>query len=347
MKKILITGAAGFIGYSLVKKLIQMGEYNIVGLDIINDYYDVNLKYGRLQQLGISKDSLTSGEFSSSATSKNFRFIKLDLQNRNELNELLEKEKFDVVCNLAAQAGVRYSIDHPFSYIESNIVGFMNLLEAARQNTVKHFVYASSSSVYGMSNTVPYSESQQVDNPISLYAATKKSNELMAHSYSKLYQLPTTGIRFFTVYGPWGRPDMAPFLFMDAIAKSKTIKVFNHGNLERDFTYIDDIISGLISIIKNNASTNQIPYEIFNLGNAAPIKLMDFIGTLERVIGRIATKEYCEMQPGDVYQTYADMTKFKANYGYKPSVNIEQGLRKTYEWYQNYLKKLSQNPDNV
>ena len=307
MKKILVTGAAGFIGYSLVKQLIAMGDYSIVGLDNINDYYDVNLKYGRLQQLGIDRLAVADGELISSTDSSNFRFIKLDLQARNELNELMDAEQFDIVCNLAAQAGVRYSIDHPFAYVESNLVGYMNLLEAARQCHVKHFVYASSSSVYGLSNSVPYSESQQVDNPISLYAATKKSNELMAHSYSKLYKLPTTGIRFFTVYGPWGRPDMAPFLFMDAIVKDKTIKVFNHGNLERDFTYIDDIIHGLLSVINTQPSTNEIPYELYNLGNSSPVKLMDFIGTMEQVTGRIASKEYCDMQPGDVYQTYADM----------------------------------------
>ncbi len=338
MKKILVTGAAGFIGYSLVKQLIAMGDYSIVGLDNINDYYDVNLKYGRLQQLGIDRLAVADGELISSTDSSNFRFIKLDLQARNELNELMDAEQFDIVCNLAAQAGVRYSIDHPFAYVESNLVGYMNLLEAARQCHVKHFVYASSSSVYGLSNSVPYSESQQVDNPISLYAATKKSNELMAHSYSKLYKLPTTGIRFFTVYGPWGRPDMAPFLFMDAIVKDKTIKVFNHGNLERDFTYIDDIIHGLLSVINTQPSTNEIPYELYNLGNSSPVKLMDFIGTMEQVTGCIASKEYCDMQPGDVYQTYADMTKFEARFGYKPAVNIQQGLSEMYKWYQSFYR---------
>jgi len=336
MKKILVTGAAGFIGYSLVKQLIAMGDYSIVGLDNINDYYDVNLKYGRLQQLGIDRLAVTDGQLRMSTVSSNFRFIKLDLQARNELNELMEAEQFDIVCNLAAQAGVRYSIDHPFAYVESNLVGYMNLLEAARQCHVKHFVYASSSSVYGLSNSVPYSESQQVDNPISLYAATKKSNELMAHSYSKLYKLPTTGIRFFTVYGPWGRPDMAPFLFMDALVKDKTIKVFNHGNLERDFTYIDDIIHGLVSVISTQPSAHEIPYELYNLGNSSPVKLMDFIGTMEQVTGRIASKEYCDMQPGDVYQTYADMTKFESRYGYKPAVNIQQGLSEMYKWYQSF-----------
>jgi UDP-glucuronate 4-epimerase len=336
MKKILVTGAAGFIAYSLVKQLIAQGSYSIVGLDNINDYYDVNLKYGRLQQLGIARESIVDAELCTSTLSTNFRFIKLDLQARAELNELMEKEQFDTVCNLAAQAGVRYSIDHPFAYVESNLVGFMNLLEASRQCAIKHFVFASSSSVYGMSNRVPYSESQQVDNPISLYAATKKSNELMAHSYSKLYQLPTTGIRFFTVYGPWGRPDMAPYLFMDAIEQNRTIKVFNHGNLERDFTYIDDIVQGLISVIGSPASASEIPYDIYNLGNSSPVKLMDFIGAMERVTGHQTQKEYCEMQAGDVYQTYADMTKFEARYGYKPQVGIEQGLRWMYEWYKSF-----------
>lgn len=339
MKKILVTGAAGFIGYSLVKKLITLGEYNIIGLDNINDYYDVNLKYGRLQELGIAREQILDGELIASTLSANFNFIKLDLLSRNELNELMESKQFDIVCNLAAQAGVRYSIDHPFAYVESNLVGYMNLLEAARQCGVKHFVYASSSSVYGMSNNVPYNENDQVDNPISLYAATKKSNELMAHSYSKLYQLPTTGIRFFTVYGPWGRPDMAPYLFMDAIESGRTIKVFDNGKLERDFTYIDDIINGLVNVISSPASNDEIPYEIYNLGNSSPIKLMNFISTMEHVIGKEAQKQYCDMQPGDVYQTYADMSKFEARYGYKPCVDIEQGLINMYEWYRDYIKK--------
>ncbi|MFW9598317.1 MAG: NAD-dependent epimerase/dehydratase family protein [Paludibacter sp.] len=336
MKKILVTGAAGFIGSSLVKQLIQSGGYDIVGVDNINDYYDVQLKYGRLKEIGIYEQEISESVLIKSHITDNFRFIRLDLQQREQLFDLMEKEGFDLICHLAAQAGVRYSIDHPFAYVESNLIGYMNILEAARQFKIGHFVYASSSSVYGLSNNVPYSESAQVDKPISLYAATKKSNELMAHSYSKLYNLPTTGIRFFTVYGPWGRPDMAPYLFMDAIMTGKPIKVFNHGNLERDFTYIDDIINGVMKVIEQQPPANEVPYQILNLGNSSPVRLMDFISTMEQITGREAIKEYTEMQQGDVYQTYADMQLFTGIYGYKPEIDIREGLSRMYDWYKNY-----------
>lgn len=332
MKKILVTGAAGFIGSSLVKQLIQSGGYDIVGVDNINDYYDVQLKYGRLKEIGIYEQEISESVLIKSHITDNFRFIRLDLQQREQLFDLMEKEGFDLICHLAAQAGVRYSIDHPFAYVESNLIGYMNILEAARQFKIGHFVYASSSSVYGLSNNVPYSESAQVDKPISLYAATKKSNELMAHSYSKLYNLPTTGIRFFTVYGPWGRPDMAPYLFMDAIMTGKPIKVFNHGNLERDFTYIDDIINGVMKVIEQQPPANEVPYQILNLGNSSPVRLMDFISTMEQITGREAIKEYTEMQQGDVYQTYADMQLFTGIYGYKPEIDIREGLSRMYDW---------------
>lgn len=336
MKKILVTGAAGFIGSTLIKQLIHSGGYDIVGIDNINDYYDVRLKYGRLKEIGIYEHEISESTLTESHITANFRFLRLDLQQRGQFFDLMEKEGFDLICHLAAQAGVRYSIDHPFAYVESNLIGFMNILEAARQFKIAHFVYASSSSVYGLSNQVPYTETAQVDKPISLYAATKKSNELMAHSYSKLYSLPTTGIRFFTVYGPWGRPDMAPYLFMDAIMTGKPIKVFNHGNLERDFTYIDDIINGVVKVIEQQPPVNDVPYQILNLGNSSPVRLMDFISTMEEITGREAIKEFTDMQQGDVYQTYADMQLFTEIYGYKPEVDIRTGLSRMYTWYKSY-----------
>jgi UDP-glucuronate 4-epimerase len=334
MKKILVTGAAGFIGYHIVKRLLERGD-KVVGIDNINSYYDVRLKYSRLKETGINQAEIADKKLVQSATYSHYRFIKLDLTERDELNKLFETEKFDVVCNLAAQAGVRYSIDHPFSYIESNIVGFANVLEACRQNRVEHFVYASSSSIYGMNEKVPYSENDQVDRPESLYAATKKADELMAHAYSHLYQLPTTGVRFFTVYGPWGRPDMAPFLFMKSTMNGTPIKVFNHGNLERDFTYIDDVIHGLEKII-DKPSAGQTPYKIYNIGNSSPVKLMDFIHTIETVTGKEAVKEYVGMQPGDVYRTYADVSLLEKDFGYKPQTSIQEGIEKFYEWIVSY-----------
>ncbi len=334
MKKILITGAAGFIGSYLVKRMLNRGD-EVVGIDNMNDYYDVYLKYNRLKEAGITLEPITNEKPVQSDSYSNYRFIKLDLIERDEINKLFDSEKFDIVCNLAAQAGVRYSIDHPFTYIDSNIVGFANVLEACRQHHVEHFIYASSSSIYGLNDKIPYSESDQVDTPISLYAATKKSNELMAHAYSKLYHLPTTGVRFFTVYGPWGRPDMAPFLFMKSIMNGIPIKVFNYGNLERDFTYIDDIIYGLEKIV-DAPSTNQLPYKIYNIGNSSPVKLMDFIHAIEKSTGKEAIKNYVGMQPGDVYRTYADTTLLEKDFGYKPNTTIQDGIDKFYEWYVKY-----------
>ncbi len=334
MKKILVTGAAGFIGYYLVKRLLERGD-EVIGIDNINQYYDVKLKYSRLKQTGIDQEEFTDGKFVTSKIYPKYRFLKLDLTERDRISELFQEEKFDVVCNLAAQAGVRYSIDHPFAYIDSNIVGYANILEACRQNKVTHFVYASSSSIYGLNDKVPYSEDDKVDQPVSLYAATKKSNELMAHSYSNLYNLPTTGVRFFTVYGPWGRPDMAPYLFMKSIINGDPIKVFNQGNMERDFTYIDDIIDGVVKII-DTPSKEKIPYKIYNIGNSNPVKLMDFISGIEKVTGKEAVKEYMGMQPGDVYRTYADTTHLERDFGYKPTTSIEEGIDKFYKWYVEY-----------
>jgi UDP-glucuronate 4-epimerase len=334
MKKILVTGAAGFIGYYLVKRLLERGN-EVVGIDNINQYYDVKLKYSRLKETGIYQDEIADRKSVQSSIYPHYRFIKMDLTERDGINNLFENEKFDVVCNLAAQAGVRYSIDHPFTYIDSNIVGYANILEACRQNKVGHFIYASSSSIYGLNDKIPYSEDDQVDKPVSLYAATKKANELMAHSYSHLYHLPTTGVRFFTVYGPWGRPDMAPYLFMKSIINGSPIKVFNNGNMERDFTYIDDIIDGLEKII-NAPSVGQTPYKIYNIGNSSPVKLMDFIHAIEEVSGKEAIKEYVGMQPGDVYKTFADTTHLERDFGYKPNTSIKDGIDKFYKWYVEY-----------
>jgi UDP-glucuronate 4-epimerase len=266
-----------------------------------------------------------------------YRFIKADLQDKVFIDKLFANEHFDVVCHLAAQAGVRHSIENPYAYINSNIIGFMNILEACRFYPVKHLVYASSSSVYGMNKKVPYSESDQVDSPVSLYAASKRSNELMAHTYSKLYNIPVTGVRFFTVYGPWGRPDMAPFLFMDSIVNQKPIKVFNYGKLSRDFTYIDDIIEGL-SVIINHAPVGEIPNKIYNIGAGRPVQLLDFIVAIENVTGKTAIKQMVEMQPGDVYQTYADTTALEQELHYKPHISILEGISKLYNWHLSYTK---------
>lgn len=334
MKKILVTGAAGFIGSYLVKRLLERGD-EVVGIDNINQYYDVYLKYSRLKETGIEQNDIVDRTATQSNLYSHYRFIKLDLTERDEINRLFDSEHFDVVCNIAAQAGVRYSIDHPFSYIDSNIVGFANILEACRLNQVKHLVYASSSSVYGLNNKIPYSEDDQVDTPISLYAATKKADELMAHAYSDLYHLPTTGVRFFTVYGPWGRPDMAPYIFMKSIMNGTPIKVFNNGNMERDFTYIDDIIMGLEKII-DAPPIAEIPYKIYNIGNSSPVNIMDFIHTIERVTGKEAVKEYMGMQPGDVYRTYADTSHLEIDFGYKPQTTIQKGIENFYNWYVKY-----------
>jgi UDP-glucuronate 4-epimerase len=336
--KILVTGAAGFIGSKLAYRLAQRGE-EVVGLDNMNDYYDIRLKLGRLAECGITTSSrrFIDGALHNSKLFPNYRFIRMDLADRGQMEKFFEEEKFQVVVNLAAQAGVRYSITNPYAYLDSNLVGFMNVLECCRNNNIEYLVYASSSSVYGLNEKVPFSEDDTVDNPVSLYAATKKSNELMAHAYSKLYGLPTTGLRFFTVYGPWGRPDMAPMLFATSISKGEPIKVFNNGNLSRDFTYIDDIVEGTIQVIDNRpvAETlpNKVPWRIFNIGCSKPVQLMDFINEIEQALGIEAKKIFLPMQQGDVLQTYADTSKLEKEVGYKPSTSLHDGIVKFIDWF--------------
>ena len=336
--KILVTGAAGFIGFHVARHLLERGD-EVVGLDNINDYYDVNLKYARLAETGIDRECVEYGKPVQSVRYLLYRFIKLNLEDRKELPRLFEREKFDCVINLAAQAGVRYSIENPFAYVDSNLVGFVNVLECCRHNRVQYLVYASSSSVYGANDKVPFSEDDRVDDPVSLYAATKKANELMASCYSKLYGIPATGLRFFTVYGPWGRPDMAPMLFARAIENSEPIKVFNNGDLSRDFTYIDDIVEGVIRVLdKVPESDGERRHEVYNIGCSSPVKLMDFVECLENALGKKAEKVYLPMQPGDVYQTYADTSKLEREVGYKPRVTLEEGVGEFVRWYNVNMK---------
>ncbi len=337
--KILVTGAAGFIGFHLAKKLVKEG-YEVIGLDNINDYYDVNLKYDRLKSLGILRNA--ASEYNLLAESENstgFKFIRMNLEDRENLPKLFEREKFDLVCNLAAQAGVRYSLENPEVYIDSNVVGFLNLLECCRNHHIARLIYASSSSVYGQNSKVPFSTEDRVDHPISLYAATKKSNELMAYTYSHLYNIQTIGLRFFTVYGPWGRPDMAMFLFTDAISKGEPIKVFNSGNLERDFTYIDDIVAGIVAVIEKKNINNSEKYSLFNIGNSKPVKLLDFIDQIEKKLGKEAKKEMQPMQPGDVERTWADVYSLKKEFNYNPSTSIEEGVGRFVEWFKSYYNQ--------
>jgi UDP-glucuronate 4-epimerase len=345
--KVLVTGAAGFIGYYVSKMLLERGD-EVVGFDCINDYYEVSLKYGRLNELGISREDTDSG-LAESSVYPSFRFVKGDLQDYSLLERLFQEETFDAVCNLAAQAGVRYSLENPRAYTASNIVGFLNILEACRNYPVKHLVYASSSSVFGLNEKVPFTVKDNVDHPVSLYAATKKSNELMAHSYSHLYGIPTSGLRFFTVYGPWGRPDMAPILFSRAIMSGEKIKVFNHGKMERDFTYVEDIARGVLAVIDHPAegnpgwsglnpdpSTAKAPYRVFNIGNGTPVKLMDFIGTLEKSLGKKADAVMMPMQPGDVVRTWADTDSLEKTVGYKPETSLKEGIDKFVSWFVSY-----------
>ncbi|MCF8216386.1 MAG: NAD-dependent epimerase [Chlorobium sp.] len=330
---ILVTGAAGFIGFHVCQRLLERGEC-VTGLDNLNDYYDASLKDARLERLKPYDD---------------FRFVKADLADRQAMEELFRFGKFDKVVNLAAQAGVRYSLINPYSYIDSNIQGFLNILEGCRHNGVAHLVYASSSSVYGANETMPFSVHDNVDHPLSLYAASKKANELMAHTYSHLYGMPTTGLRFFTVYGPWGRPDMALFLFTDAIINGRPIKIFNYGNHRRDFTYIDDITEGVIRTLDHTAESNpewsgfnpdpgssKAPWRVYNIGNSKPVNLMDYIGALERELGKIAEKEFLPMQPGDVPDTYADVDQLMQDVHYKPETPVEAGVRRFVAWYRDY-----------
>ncbi|MCP4465430.1 MAG: NAD-dependent epimerase [Halieaceae bacterium] len=332
--QILVTGAAGFIGYHLSEKLLARGN-RVMGLDNLNDYYDVSLKEARLERL---------------RRQQHFTFVKADLRDRDALNELFEATRFDAVINLAAQAGVRYSLENPHAYIDSNIIGFTNILECCRHHHIGHLVYASSSSVYGMNGSMPFSVHDNVDHPISLYAATKKANELMAHTYSHLYNIPTTGLRFFTVYGPWGRPDMALFLFTDAILKGEPIKVFNNGEMQRDFTYIDDIVEGIIRVTDKPATpnpdwdsrhpdpgTSSAPYRLYNIGNNNPVSLMDFIGAIEQAIGKKAEKQLLPMQPGDVAATYADIDALIEAVDYHPRTPIQEGIDNFIEWYMNHM----------
>ena len=335
-KKILVTGAAGFIGFHLCEKLVKL-NYDVVGLDNINDYYDVNLKYARLKELGIERGSVEKflNKSSSSIYGEKLTFIRINLEDHQNLSKLFQEENFDIVCNLAAQAGVRYSLENPSAYVNSNIVGFLNILECCRNYSINKLVYASSSSVYGNSESVPFKEVDNVDNPISLYAATKKSNELMAHTYSHLYGFETIGLRFFTVYGPWGRPDMAMFLFTDAILNDREINVFNKGELSRDFTYIDDIIEGVVSVTtKENQNQSNSKYFLYNIGNSKPVQLLDFIEAIEKVTGKSAKKVMMSMQAGDVVRTYADTSQLVKDYNYQPSTSISSGVKKFVDWYQ-------------
>ena len=331
--KILITGAAGFIGFHLSKKLLDE-SYQVIGIDNLNDYYDPRLKQSRLDILG---------------KHNNFNFHKVDLKDKAAVDNIFETYQPTHVINLAAQAGVRYSIENPYAYVDSNLTGFMNILEACRNYPVEHLLYASSSSVYGGNKVAPFSTNHNVDHPVSLYAATKKSNELMAHTYSHLYGIPTTGLRFFTVYGPYGRPDMAYFSFTKDILAGKPIKVFNHGKMERDFTYIDDIVEGIVKLIdkapaankewdesKDDLSTSFAPYKIYNIGNNNPVQLMRFINALESALGKEAEKVYMDMQPGDVLRTYADVSDLERDINFKPSTSIEDGLKKFVAWYEEY-----------
>ena len=332
--KLLLTGTAGFIGFHLAKRLLADG-HEIIGLDNINEYYDVRLKYARLKETGIASSEIAYGKMLQSDVFTNYRFIKLNLEDRSSIESIFSKEKFDYVVNLAAQAGVRYSIENPHTYIDSNIVGFINILECCRHNSVKHLLYASSSSVYGNSDSIPFTEGDRVDYPISLYAASKKANELMAHTYSHLYHLPTTGLRFFTVYGPYGRPDMALFIFARAITEGKPVKVFNNGDLSRDFTYIDDIIEGIVRIVDHIPDENNPHpyYQLFNIGRSHPVQLMDFIRAIEKSIGKKAILEMLPMQQGDVKTTYADTSNLEAAVHYKPETPLEDGVARFVDWW--------------
>ena len=348
--KILVTGTAGFIGFHLAKKLLERGD-EVIGIDIINDYYDVNLKYARLHELGIAvnKNVNVKNHMISSSKYEKHKFVKMDLSDTESIYTLFENEKFDAVCNLAAQAGVRYSIENPHAYVQSNVVGFMNILEGCRNTNVSNLCFASSSSVYGLNKSQPFKTSDHTDHQVSIYAATKKSNEMMAHTYAHLYGIHATGLRFFTVYGPWGRPDMAPMLFTDAILNDRPIKVFNHGKMSRDFTYIDDIVDGIIKVLDKPAQSSEIfdntnpnpaissaPYSIYNIGNNAPVSLMNFIETIEKSLHKEAKKNFMEMQAGDVESTYADTTALMDEFDYKPFTPLDKGVNEFVKWYKEF-----------
>jgi len=347
--KILVTGTAGFIGFHLANRLLIEG-HKVVGLDCINDYYDVNLKYSRLEYAGIAKTDIAYNKLIQSSKQPGYRFIQIKLEDRPQLEALFASEKFEAVVNLAAQAGVRYSITNPYAYIDANVVGFMNLLECCRHNQVGHLAYASTSSVYGLNENSPFTPVEPADHPMTLYAASKKANEMMAHVYSHLYRLPTTGLRFFTVYGPWGRPDMALFLFTKAMLEGKPINVFNYGDMERDFTYVDDIVEGLVRVVMHPAEPNpdwnpiepdsdssSAPYRIYNIGNNAPVKLTAYIEAVEEHLGIKAEKNLLPMQMGDVPRTFADVTSLIKDLGYKPSTPVKIGVANFVDWYLSYF----------
>jgi UDP-glucuronate 4-epimerase len=335
--KILITGTAGFIGFHLTRRLLEE-NYEIVGLDNVNDYYDLKLKKDRLKETGI--DEIQENDLVTSSSNSNYRFIKTDLENKEVVEDLFKSEQFDVVVNLAAQAGVRYSLENPHSYIRSNVVGFLNILEGCRHTGVSHLLYASSSSVYGSNKEMPFKTTDNVDHPVSLYAASKKSDELMAHAYSHLYGIPTTGLRFFTVYGPWGRPDMALFLFTKAMLEGRSINVFNHGNMARDFTYVDDIIEGMKRLLQKppskSSGQSSAPYQLFNIGYGSPVNLMDFIQEIEENLGIEAEKNMMDIQPGDVPKTWADVESLNNLTGFRPQVSVKEGVQKFINWYKKY-----------
>ena len=347
--KILVTGTAGFMGSFTALRLVQQKE-DVVGVDNINDYYDVSVKYGRLARDGFERFRAESGEYIQSERYGNYYFKRLNIEHLAGLDQLFSDEKFDMVCHLAAQAGVRYSLINPHAYIDSNIVGFLNLLECCRKHGVKHFTYASSSSVYGLNEKYPFSTHDNVDHPASLYAATKKSNELMAHTYSHLFSIPTTGLRFFTVYGPWGRPDMALFIFTKAIIEGRPIDVFNHGEMKRDFTYIDDIVTGVTKVLFNppkgesgwsgehpDPSTSRAPYRLYNIGNNSPVGLMEFIEAIEKALGKKAEKNFLPIQAGDVPATWADVDGLIRDIGYAPSVTVQEGVDRFVKWYLDFF----------
>jgi len=348
--KVLITGTAGFIGFHLVKKFVDEG-HEVVGLDNINDYYDTALKYGRLEVQGIAREKIVPGKMVPSTRFETYRFIQMPLEERDAMQALFAKEGFDAVCHMAAQAGVRYSIENPHAYIDSNIIGFVNILEGCRHQKVGHLAFASSSSIYGMNTKMPFETSDGTDHPISLYAATKKSNEMMAHTYAHLYGIPMTGLRFFTVYGPWGRPDMAPFLFTKAALDGKKIKVFNHGDMYRDFTYIDDIVEGVYRVAIRPAKSDpdfdtshptpersSAPYRIYNIGNNNTVRLGDFIAAIERSTGVEIEKEYLPIQPGDVQSTYADVSGLVKDFGYRPDTPLQTGIDNFVAWYRRFYE---------
>jgi UDP-glucuronate 4-epimerase len=357
--KILITGTAGFIGYHLTQKLLKRGD-TVVGIDNINDYYDVNLKHARLQDAGIEVSETVYNKPVVSTKYPNYTFIKLDITDKENLEQQFQNHKFDAVCNLAAQAGVRYSLTNPEVYIDSNIKGFLNILECCRHSNIDHLVYASSSSVYGLNKKMPFSEHEIADHPVSLYAASKKANEMMAHTYSHLFNLRTTGLRFFTVYGPWGRPDMALFIFTKAILEGKPIQVFNNGNMLRDFTYVDDIVEGIIHTIDKPAERNYLwnakdpdpatssaPFRVFNIGRGAPINLLDFVTEIEKQVNKTAIKTLMPMQDGDVAETCADVSNLDEMLGYKPQVSVPTGVERFIAWYKTYYNITPIKPEPV